>query len=109
MKKTVQISFIFLFTYLSAAEVLFSPQNYAEVRPSNDTFYSTYYDNKIKKAFRTLQNDKDTILVDQTNTSSTASSTHIASPLIHDDSSVKNVYIKNDMKNAKVYIKHDDD
>lgn len=98
-------------TLLNAAEDLFSGYEsrlYDEVNPSNNTFYKTYYTNKIKKAFRTLQDDENTLLINQTHQENTAQSTHIASPLIHSDSKVRNVYINNDMKNTKVYIHHEE-
>ena len=107
MKRLIFILIICFYSLnLSAAEPLFSNESYGEVNPSNDTFYKTYYSNKIKKAFRTLQDDENTLLINQTHQQNTVHSTHIASPLIHKDSNVKNVYINNDMKNTKVYVHH---
>jgi len=104
--KTIIVFFFICSISINAAEALFAPLNYEEVSPSNDTFYSTFYDNKIKKAFRTLENDENTILIDNSDGEDT-DDTLIASPVIHDDSSVDNVYIKNDMSNTNVYIKND--
>ena len=78
---------------------------YDEVRPSNPNFFSTYYKNKIKKVFREFEEDEDKLLIDASSTVKGSRSVNIASPVIHPDSRVKQVYINNEMQ-SDIYVKY---
>jgi hypothetical protein len=78
---------------------------YKEVRPSNPNFFSTYYKNKIKKVFREFEEDEDKLLIDASSTVKGHRSVNIASPVIHPDSKVKQVYINNEMQ-SDIYVKY---
>lgn len=82
---------------------------YDDVHPANDQFYSVYYQNKIKKAFREMEKKEEALLIHTTGSQYSKDkngSVYIASPIIHPDSDVKEIYIKNEMKND-VYVKND--
>lgn len=81
---------------------------YDELHPSNKVFYSVYYQSRIKKAFREMEKEEEALLIDTTQASATTDkngSVYIASPIIHPNSKVREVYIKNDI-NSDVYVKH---
>lgn len=80
---------------------------YDDVHPTNDQFYSVYYQNKIKKAFRDMEKKEEALLIDASNAqykTGKDGSIYVASPIIHPDSGVKEVYIKNEMNND-IYVK----